>query len=423
MNLINPINYKADSDLAERTRWSTISFIILFSIIIGFSPYLTDYPITVYLIGLLLLTGSIGRIYISVQFESIYQKSTKTWQIAFIANLVWLAATWGVFCMLSVIYYELQWVAMLVILATAGLAAGAVTTISIRFHLIVIQLGLMLLPTAFAMLTVSSQKAFAINFMFIIFFIFLLTVAKRQHSEYWSALNNAQLLDQRAKELESSNKELESYSYSIAHDLRAPLRSIVSFSQIMLGETSKKLNDEEKDYLIRVIHASKHMARLIDDILELSRITRGKLCKNMVNLSEMVDAYAILLAKQEPDHNVSWKIEQDLVAKGDPQLLNLAIQNLIGNSWKFTHGLARNVEIRFGSEIKQHKITYYVRDNGIGFDMKYSNKIFSPFERLRNDYDGTGIGLATVARVVHRHGGEIWAESASNKGSTIYFTL
>ena len=423
MTLNDSLSYQADSDLAVRTRWSTISFTVLLLIVVGFSPYLTDHPYTVYWIGSLLLIGTCTRIYLSVQFEKIYQRSVKTWKNAFLVSLIWLATTWGIFCMLSVVYYELQWIAMLVILATAGLAAGAVTTISIHFYQISLQLALMLLPTTLATLTLGSQHAYAIAFMFVIFFAFLLMVAKRQHEEYWSALNNANLLDLRAQELEDSNKELESYSYSIAHDLRAPLRTITSYSQILLAEAGFKLNAEEIDSLNRVVNSSKHMAELIDDILELSRITRGELHKDTVNLSKLANECADQLTKQEPNYNVNWKIEPNLITKGDSQLLNVAMQNLIGNSWKFTHRLSKKAEIQFGSEIKQNKVVYYVKDNGIGFDMKYSDKIFSPFERLHKDYDGTGIGLATVARVIHRHGGKIWVESESNKGSTFYFTI
>jgi light-regulated signal transduction histidine kinase (bacteriophytochrome) len=273
------------------------------------------------------------------------------------------------------------------------------------------------------MLTLGSQKAYAISLMFIIFFSFLLLVAKRQHKEYWSALNNAKLLDPRAQELENSNRELESYSYSIAHDLRAPLRSITSYSQILLAEAAIKLNAEEIDSLNRVVNSGKHMAELIDDILELSRITRGDLHKDTVDLSKLANECADQLIKQEPNYNVKWTIEPNLITKGDSQLLNVAMQNLIGNSWKFTHRLSKTAEIQFGSEIKQNKVIYYVKDNGIGFDMTYSNRIFNPFERLHKDYDGTGIGLATVARVIHRHGGDIWVESESNKGSIFYFTL
>lgn len=421
----NSLNYQVNLDLAQRTRWSTLSFIALFLIVIGLSQYPYDYPHIVLSVGIFLLVGAIGRIYLSLNFEEIYRKNAVTWEVLFGISIVWLAATWGVFCMLSVIYYELEWVAMLVILATAGLCAGAVTTISIRLHLIVVQIGLMLLPTTVATFIFDTHKSYAIALMFLMYIVFLLMVAKRLNAEYWKALNNAKLLDDRAKELERSNKELESYSYSIAHDLRAPLRSIVSFSQILQAEGNHKLNNDEMDCLNRVINASKYMAELIDDILELSRITRGNLRTTSVNLSNLADSFAHQLSEHEPHHQVKWKIEPGLTTTGDARLLDVAIQNLIGNSWKFTHCDGKKHEIQFGAEKKQDQVVYYVKDNGVGFDMKYSEKLFNAFERLHNnsDYGGNGIGLATVARVVNRHGGKVWADAMPGEGATFYFTL
>lgn len=417
------LSYQADSDLAARTRWSTLSYLALFIVTISLSSYLIEHPYTIYTFGSLLLIGTIGRIYLSLKFELIYQKSNKAWRIAFYFNMIFLAASWGIFVMLSVLYYELQWISMVVILATNGLAAGAVSTIYIRYYQIVTQLSLMLLPTAIITLHLGTKQAYGIAALAILFFFFMLLVAKRHNNEYWLALKNANLLKQRARELENSNKELESYSYSIAHDLRAPLRTIVSYSQILMIETESKLSDDEKDHLKRVEAASKNMAGLIDDILELSRITRGKIKTEPVDLSKVANQCADLLGNQKKDRSVEWNIEPDLITKGDPQLLYLAMQNLLGNSWKFTSKKGNDAKIQVGAKRNNKKITYYVKDNGIGFDMKFSKKVFRPFERLQTEYEGSGVGLATVARIVERHGGEVWCESKSDEGTTIYFTL
>ena len=369
-----------------------------------------------------MLIGTAFRIYISLNFDAIYNKSVRLWNTLFVASIVLLALAWGMFCMATVVYYQLTWTSLLVIFATAGLAAGASSTLSIHYYQIVLQLVLMMLPTTVTVLLIATKESMAISLMFILYLGFLLLIARRHHVEYWSALNTAEKLKEHSLELENSNRELESYSYSIAHDLRAPLRSIVGFTQILLSE-SEHLKKDEKELLARVVDASKFMAKLIDDILNLSRITRGKLEKSSVDLSKIADAYLKQLREIEPEHSVSCKIKPDMVTEGDAHLLYVAMQNLIDNSWKFTHNTNKTPEIEVGSEFKKNKVTYYVKDNGIGFEEKYSNRIFNPFERLNRDYEGTGIGLATVARVVHRHGGEIWAESKSGEGSTFYFTL
>ncbi|MGE5206609.1 MAG: PAS domain S-box protein [Chlamydiota bacterium] len=231
-------------------------------------------------------------------------------------------------------------------------------------------------------------------------------------------------LRQRTLELENSVAELEAFSYSVSHDLRAPLRSIDGFSQILLEDYSDKVNAEGQDSLRRIRNASQNMGQLIDALLQLSRVMRGELRRESVDLSILALTTAALIQKGEPARQVHFQVENGLQALGDRRLLGVLLQNLLQNAWKFT---ARTTEprIEFGSIQKDGKTAYYVRDNGIGFDMTYVDKLFTPFQRLhaKEQFDGTGIGLATVKRVIKRHGGQVWAEGAVGKGATFYFTL
>jgi len=421
---MNSLQYKVESDLARRTRLSTLSYLAVFLIVVGFTNYSSLHPTIIIVVGSMLVIGIIARIFLSYKFDSIYQYDRRLWVGLFVANVAILALTWGVFCLLTIIFYQLNWISMLVILATAGLAAGASSTLSIHYYQIVLQLSLMLAPTITAVVLVGTTESSAISLMFVIYIVFLLIVARRHNLEYWSALNTAEQLRQHSIKLENSNRELESYSYSIAHDLRTPLRSIVGFGQILLSE-AEYLKSEDRDTLTRIVDASKFMAKLIDDLLNLSRITRGKLEKNTVNLSQLADSYIQRLKDADPKHRVNYKIEPNMVTEGDPNLLYVVLQNLIDNSWKFTQKIDKEPNIEIGSEVNKNnsKITYYVKDNGIGFEEKYSSRIFQPFERLHKDYEGTGIGLATVARVVYRHGGDVWAKSKIGEGTTFYFSL
>jgi len=270
----------------------------------------------------------------------------------------------------------------------------------------------------------GTQHSYAIMLMFGLYCGFLIILARRLNREYWRALKNTFLLDKRAKQLEDSNKELESYSYSIAHDLRGPLRTITAFSQILLEDADKKLNDQEKDSLYRIVNAGKFMAELIDDILELSRITRINIEYNEVNLSALAEECLQRLRSTEPDRNVDIQIQQNMRAKGDLRLLRIVLQNLLSNSWKFTRE-CDSPKIQFGVTNNEEKPAYFVKDNGVGFDVKYADKIFGIFQRLhtREEFDGTGIGLASVQRVVNRHGGKVWVNAKDHKGATFYFTL
>ena len=226
------------------------------------------------------------------------------------------------------------------------------------------------------------------------------------------------------KELEQVNQELEMFAYSISHDLRAPLRSIDGFSLALLEDHAEQLDHEGEDYLRRIRAASKRMASMIDAILHLSRIGRYEMRRKQVNLSALAQDIAADLKVTDPDRQVEFVIAEGVVVSGDPTLLRIALENLIGNAWKFTQRL-ESARIEFGVMRRGKKTVYYVRDDGVGFDMKYVDKLFVPFQRLHStmEYTGTGIGLASVQRVVRRHGGDIWAESVLNKGTTFYFTL
>jgi PAS domain S-box-containing protein len=231
-------------------------------------------------------------------------------------------------------------------------------------------------------------------------------------------------LRQRTLELENSVAELEAFSYSVSHDLRAPLRSIDGFSQILLEDYRDKVDQEGQDSLRRIRNASQNMAQLIDALLQLSRVMRSELRSEPVDLSVLALSTAAMIQKADPARRVRFRVVNGLQANGDRRLLGVALQNLLQNAWKFS---ARNPEstVEFGTTQKDGKTAYYVRDNGIGFDMTYVNKLFTPFQRLhaKEQFEGTGIGLATVQRVIKRHGGKVWAEGAVGKGAAFYFSL
>jgi DNA-binding response OmpR family regulator len=225
-------------------------------------------------------------------------------------------------------------------------------------------------------------------------------------------------------ELECKNQELEAFSYSVSHDLRAPLRAIDGFSHALLESHGDKLDAEGRDHLSRVRTAVKRMGELIDDLLDLSRVSRLDLDRNHMNLSELTRRVAEELAKKEPERNVDWQIEDGLVAHADSRLIQIALENLLGNAWKFTaKGASATIEVR--AERHDGDLVYVVRDNGAGFDMTYAEKLFLPFQRLHDmaDFPGTGIGLAIVRRIVDRHGGRVWAKGAIGRGATIFFTI
>ena len=229
---------------------------------------------------------------------------------------------------------------------------------------------------------------------------------------------------QRTAQLEATNRELEAFSYSISHDLAAPLRSIDGFSQILLEDYAEDLDDEGKDYLSRVRASSQYMGRLIDALLKLSRMTRREIRRERVDLSIIAEDIAQELQTGQPERQVEFVIADDLSVDGDAWLLRIALGNLLGNAWKFT-GKSSAARIEFGVAEHEGTLAYFVRDNGAGFDMAYADKLFGAFQRLHTieEFPGTGIGLATVQRIVHRHGGQTWAEGRVGQGATFYFTL
>jgi PAS domain S-box-containing protein len=229
---------------------------------------------------------------------------------------------------------------------------------------------------------------------------------------------------ERAAQLEASNRELEAFSYSVSHDLRAPLRGIDGFSQALLEDYADQLDTQGKDYLQRVRAATQRLEYIIDDMLLLSRVTRSEMRREVVNLSTMAQEIAAEFQVSQSERQVSFVIAPGLVVKADPNLIRIALENLLDNAWKFTskHVTAR---IEVGVTANKGKHAYYVRDDGAGFDMAYADKLFGAFQRLHpiTDFGGTGIGLATVQRIIHRHGGRVWAEGAVEQGATFHFTL
>jgi len=223
---------------------------------------------------------------------------------------------------------------------------------------------------------------------------------------------------------ESANRELEAFSYSVAHDLRAPLRSLDGFSQLVLEDYADKLDDEGRQHLRYIRESAQEMAILIDDLLTLSRVTRSEFERQPVDLSEIARTVAARLAAREPERRVEFVIADGLAGEGDPRLVGIVLENLLGNAWKYS-GKRAVARIEVGSILVHGRTAYFVRDNGAGFDMAYVGKLFGAFQRLHTtqEFEGTGIGLATVQRVVRRHGGHIWARAEVDRGATFFFTL
>lgn len=226
------------------------------------------------------------------------------------------------------------------------------------------------------------------------------------------------------QKLEVVHKELEAFSYSVSHDLRAPLRTMMGFSNILLEDHATSLTEEGRLTLGRIVGAAKKMGQLIDGLLDLSRLTRTDLLESEVNLSLIAGETLAELQAHNPDRKVTCVIAPNLTVKGDARLLRAAIGNLLSNAWKFTEKQPE-ARIEFGALEKDGKLTYQVRDNGAGFDMRHVDKLFGTFQRLHSaqEFQGTGIGLATVKRIIQRHGGQIWAEAELNKGATFFFRL
>jgi len=232
-------------------------------------------------------------------------------------------------------------------------------------------------------------------------------------------------VSERTKQLESAIQEIESFSYSVSHDLRAPLRHVNGYTQLLIDGYADTLDENGLFLLKRAHQASERMAELIDALLTLSRISRNEMRLTETNLSQIANDAISEIKNEQPDRKIFWDIEPDIIVCGDPTLLRVAISNLLSNAWKFT-SYTKNAKVEVGhQENDETGLVYFVRDNGAGFDMAYSDKLFGAFQRLHSEseFEGTGIGLALVQRVIHRHKGDIWAESSPDKGATFYFTL
>jgi signal transduction histidine kinase len=231
-------------------------------------------------------------------------------------------------------------------------------------------------------------------------------------------------LERGNQELVALNKEIEAFSFSVSHDLRAPLRSMDGFSLALLEDYKDVLDEEGRDYLQRIRAASQRMGKLIDDLLGLSRVTRTELAVRSINLSAIASEIAASLAQQEPTRQVQWLIEDHVMVDADRSLAQIAMQNLLENAWKFT-SKAEQATIRLGQTMHDGAPVCFVADNGVGFDMTYADRLFGAFQRLHHEseFKGTGIGLAIVQRIVRRHEGRIWAEAKPNLGATFFFTF
>ena len=228
----------------------------------------------------------------------------------------------------------------------------------------------------------------------------------------------------RTAQLESANRELEMFSYSISHDLRAPLRHIDGFSQALIDEYAAKLNSTGRDYLDRLRKSSRRMMDMIDALLELSRHTRGKVAKENVDLSALAKEVGTQFSRSQPERQVDFQVAEGVVVRGDERLLRVVLEQLLGNAWKFTEK-RDDARVEFFATQWEGRLACAVRDNGVGFDMTYADKLFSPFQRLhgQDEFPGRGIGLAIVRRIISRHGGKVQAEAELGKGATFTFTV
>jgi len=286
--------------------------------------------------------------------------------------------------------------------------------------------------TVIATLT-ENKTLVAVLFLVLLAFIAVADITIQRSRKRELALVQNQLTERKKAQeeltehtiaLEAANKELEAFSYSVSHDLRSPLRSIDGFSLALLEDYAEQLDETGQDYLNRVRAASQRMARLIDDLLQLSKLTRKDMQREQVDLSALALSITEDLQRNQPERQTKFIIGQNLKTIGDRQLLYVMLENLIGNSWKFT-GKKTDPTIEFNSTNNNGKSVYYVKDNGAGFDMEYADKLFGAFQRLHstNEFEGTGIGLANVQRIINRHGGRVWAEGSIDQGATFYFTL
>lgn len=228
----------------------------------------------------------------------------------------------------------------------------------------------------------------------------------------------------RTRQLEAANRELEAFAYAVSHDLRAPLRSMSGFSQILQESAPPGLDDKSRHYLQRIHDASVRMSSLIDDLLNLSRIGRSELTARPISLSQIAAEAAAAVRERHPTRDVQLEIAPGMEVSADPRLLRIALENLVSNAWKYSSRRPQ-AHVSIGTQAGEHGPVYFVRDDGVGFDMKYADKLFVPFQRLHPEaeFPGSGIGLVTVQRIVARHGGRVWADAKPDEGATFYFTL
>ena len=254
-------------------------------------------------------------------------------------------------------------------------------------------------------------------------------VARRTAAEAKLASSN-QALKQRSHQLDAANQELQAFAYSVSHDLRAPLRGIDGWSLALAEDYGSQLDEKAREYLRTIRAETQRMGRLIEDLLALSRVTRAEIAVQPVDLSALAQTIAERCRQAAPGRNIDFDIQSGMAATGDAQLLEIALTNLFDNACKFT-GNRGDARIEFGCEISENpqtgsrQIVYFVRDNGVGFDMAHAQRLFGAFQRLHkvSEFPGTGIGLATVQRIMHRHQGGAWADATIGQGATFYFTL
>lgn len=233
-----------------------------------------------------------------------------------------------------------------------------------------------------------------------------------------------QRVTERTRQLEAANRELEAFAYAVSHDLRAPLRSLSGFSQILKESATAGLDEQSRHYLQRIQESSQRMSALIEDLLSLSRISRSELTLRSVDLSRLCAEAAAVVHDRYPGRSVTLAIEPSMTVLGDTRLLRIAMENLLDNAWKYT-GRNPEAEVTVGVRNREQEPVFFVKDNGVGFDMAYASRLFGPFQRLHGEsqFPGTGIGLVTVQRILARHGGRVWAEAEVNRGATFFFTI